>query len=696
MPLTYTQYVGDGTTANFAVPFLYLDKSHVKVSVDGVAPTFTWVNDALIQISPAPAQGTIVQVYRVTPREIPMVDFQDASTLVEDNLDLAAKQGLYVASEALDKSDTVFGRSYKMDELDSLFNGTTKTFQLKYLGQSISSLVQVSGLWFVYLNGLNQEIGSAYTVDSLGFITFADAPAAGTNASIRYLRFYGAVGNGSTGGGSGPTIPGGGESGGTPPPDGTEYPPVVVGPVEPAEPACGQVWFDTASKLIKIFECTLDGDPSTGSWVEYEWTPTIPPTNISIGTAPPENPVEGSVWFDTVNNVIQIYENGVWVAYEWKPEVPASGISVGATLPADPQPGYVHFNSANNQIYYYNGTDWVAYAWGISGVASVQTVVNPGDLPSNATTGQVAYVTSEDKLYLKTTGAWTSNFGTAQLGPNSVTADMIAANAVVASKIAANAITAVKIAADAVSADKILAGAVSAIKIAAGAITADKISAGAITADKIGANVITGDKIVAASIGALQLAANAVTADKIAAGAITANKIAASTITGDKLAISSISADRIQTNTLILGTTNIQPAAISQVQWVRGGMTPLYTKFSYNPVLSLAMQATSGATRIIKIAYSHADDNNGSINTGANAGLFGSQVRLLIDGSEVANSDITVPSQSTASNVLFYVDTANRSGSIQVSAEFRWFDSTGTSKVTTIRNPTMIVEELKR
>jgi hypothetical protein len=107
MALSYTTYTGDGTNKNFAVPFPYIAQSHVVVKVDNVAVTFTWLNSAMVQTAVAPANGASVEIRRVTPRVTPMVDFEDASTLTESDLDLYANQLLYIAQEAFDSLTAV-------------------------------------------------------------------------------------------------------------------------------------------------------------------------------------------------------------------------------------------------------------------------------------------------------------------------------------------------------------------------------------------------------------------------------------------------------------------------------------------------------------------------------------------------------------------------------------------------------------
>lgn len=109
MALTYSQYVGDGSTRLFAVTFPYISKSHVKVRVDGNEVPFTWSTPALVQLDMVPSAGAVIDIRRETPNTEPLVDFHDGSTLVESDLDLSTIQSLYIAQELVDSLSAKLG-----------------------------------------------------------------------------------------------------------------------------------------------------------------------------------------------------------------------------------------------------------------------------------------------------------------------------------------------------------------------------------------------------------------------------------------------------------------------------------------------------------------------------------------------------------------------------------------------------------
>jgi len=99
MAYSYTAFTGNGSTTQYAVAFAYIRREHVAVTVAGVPATFTWVNNSLIQMDAAPANGAAVRVYRTTPIDAPLVDFADGATLVAADLDTNSRQSIYIQQE---------------------------------------------------------------------------------------------------------------------------------------------------------------------------------------------------------------------------------------------------------------------------------------------------------------------------------------------------------------------------------------------------------------------------------------------------------------------------------------------------------------------------------------------------------------------------------------------------------------------
>ncbi|WP_067516915.1 phage tail fiber domain-containing protein [Endozoicomonas ascidiicola] len=91
---------------NFSVTMPYISKDDIKVSVAGEPVTYSWLNPQTVQLTAAPDVGQIIDVQRETERTKLLVDFQDASTITETQLDLATRQAVYLAQEAFDLTNS--------------------------------------------------------------------------------------------------------------------------------------------------------------------------------------------------------------------------------------------------------------------------------------------------------------------------------------------------------------------------------------------------------------------------------------------------------------------------------------------------------------------------------------------------------------------------------------------------------------
>jgi len=97
---------------DFNVNFAYLQKSHVKVSVNGTATTdFNWLNDGQIQLVTAAPFGAIVVLTRETSPAERLVDYQTGSVLSEEILDTDSLQGFFLAQEANDVKELVLAKN---------------------------------------------------------------------------------------------------------------------------------------------------------------------------------------------------------------------------------------------------------------------------------------------------------------------------------------------------------------------------------------------------------------------------------------------------------------------------------------------------------------------------------------------------------------------------------------------------------
>lgn len=110
--LSRTLYDTDGSTTVWDFNFSggYILSDHIKAysdTADGVRTTIVVTPAMLIgpwqlQITPAIPAGSVLTIYRSTPKDQPMVDFVDRGTVSEVALDTVARQAIFVAAEASD------------------------------------------------------------------------------------------------------------------------------------------------------------------------------------------------------------------------------------------------------------------------------------------------------------------------------------------------------------------------------------------------------------------------------------------------------------------------------------------------------------------------------------------------------------------------------------------------------------------
>lgn len=104
--LTRVIYKGDGTRTDFAIPFPYLDRTHVRVRVNMVVQflenDYHFLDDGTIRFRVAPLVDDAVEIYRATEGDHPLVQYHDGSVLTERELNLAVLQNLYLIQETKD------------------------------------------------------------------------------------------------------------------------------------------------------------------------------------------------------------------------------------------------------------------------------------------------------------------------------------------------------------------------------------------------------------------------------------------------------------------------------------------------------------------------------------------------------------------------------------------------------------------
>lgn len=112
MASTIANYQGNGSTTDFSVPFDYLAKKFVKVTVDSLeklggdygdtTKDYFFVDKTTIRFNTAPASGTEIIIRRYTSATDRIVSFKDASVLKAKDLDVSTIQTIHIAEEGRD------------------------------------------------------------------------------------------------------------------------------------------------------------------------------------------------------------------------------------------------------------------------------------------------------------------------------------------------------------------------------------------------------------------------------------------------------------------------------------------------------------------------------------------------------------------------------------------------------------------
>lgn len=112
MASTIANYQGNGSTTDFNVPFDYLAKKFVKVTVDSreklggdygdTTKDYFFVDKNTIRFNAAPASGTEIIIRRYTSATDRTASFKDASVLKAKDLDASSIQTIHIAEEGRD------------------------------------------------------------------------------------------------------------------------------------------------------------------------------------------------------------------------------------------------------------------------------------------------------------------------------------------------------------------------------------------------------------------------------------------------------------------------------------------------------------------------------------------------------------------------------------------------------------------
>lgn len=122
----------------------------------------TWVNDSTLRISPAPATGAYVWIYRVTPKEAPLTVFKDGVGFREADLNRMVKQLLYISQEAYENADLPLLAEWREETLLAMQQTVqARTEALGYRDQCLALVAEAQTVLDTYTAAKITEINGA-------------------------------------------------------------------------------------------------------------------------------------------------------------------------------------------------------------------------------------------------------------------------------------------------------------------------------------------------------------------------------------------------------------------------------------------------------------------------------------------------------------------------------------------------------
>jgi hypothetical protein len=146
---SFINYTGNGSLADYAIPFPYLYKTHVKVYVQGILKTvnlhYSFSSSSVIHFASAPLDGEIITIKRDSSMDTRLVDYTTGTILKDETLDLDSNQLFYLMQEAADKlavAENADGDIFTSPE--SILNAIMGSVDVEHLVSSLNSPI---GYW---------------------------------------------------------------------------------------------------------------------------------------------------------------------------------------------------------------------------------------------------------------------------------------------------------------------------------------------------------------------------------------------------------------------------------------------------------------------------------------------------------------------------------------------------------------------
>jgi hypothetical protein len=147
---SYVVYPAPAGQQFFTVPFPFLNKAHVFLSINGVEQLvpadYDWQNDGSIALFGTLINNSTVRIWRMTAPDGALVQFQNGAVLTADQLNTAALQALYRTQELQDALDTYINGGVAQYEINGNNAGLTPAELIAQAAASVLSSALASDL----------------------------------------------------------------------------------------------------------------------------------------------------------------------------------------------------------------------------------------------------------------------------------------------------------------------------------------------------------------------------------------------------------------------------------------------------------------------------------------------------------------------------------------------------------------------
>lgn len=238
-------------------------------------------------------------------------------------------------------------------------------------------------------------------------------------------------------------------------------------------------------------------------------------------------------------------------------------IQVVGSLPGTATEGEMAYLTTDDKLYRYDGGAWIATIDGTDVVGQVATaggIPTGGALPGTGSAGDLFFLTTDEKLYRHNGTAWILAVDGADVGTGTLPADKIVANSITTGQIQAGGIAADRLVANSITTTQIQAAGIDADRLVANSITAGEIQAGAIGASELAAINLEVGKYIQSTSYTPGVSGWSINADGSAEfqnvtvrGSLNATDLTAGTLSMDRIAAGDITGVKIGDDEITAG-----------------------------------------------------------------------------------------------------------------------------------------------